>query len=103
ERVLGALPHIELEELDHEGRRALIRSRFEGAAVPADIEKAIVDRAGGNPFFIIELVEALVDRRVVSLEGDGEERRVVRRPGVPIALPTTLEGVIAARLDELPE
>ena len=104
ERVLSAVPHIELEELDHDARRALIRARFDGASVPPDVEKAIVDRAGGNPFFITELVEALVERKVVSIESSGEgERRVVRKPGVAIQLPTTLEGVIAARLDELPE
>ncbi len=103
EHVLGELPHVEVEELSDPDRRALIRARFEGASVPADVENAIVERAGGNPFFLIELVEALLERGVVALHGEGSERRVVRKPGVPIALPTTLEGVVAARLDELPE
>jgi tetratricopeptide (TPR) repeat protein len=103
ERLLSAIPSIELEELDDAARRALVRARFHGAAVPVEIETAVVDRAGGNPFFIIELIEALIDREAVWVEGEGDHRRVVRTPGVPIALPTTLEGVIAARLDELPE
>ena len=101
--VLSAIPRMEVQELAEDERRQLIRVRFDGAEVPADVQRAIVERAGGNPFFITELVEALIDRRVVTVEGRGDKRRVVRKPGAPIALPTTLEGVIAARLDELPE
>ncbi|MCA9608402.1 MAG: hypothetical protein KC619_22490, partial [Myxococcales bacterium] len=62
-----------------------------------------VHRAGGNPFFLIELVDALLDRGAVWVEGEGAHRRVVRRSGAAFALPTTLEDVIAARLAELPE
>jgi tetratricopeptide (TPR) repeat protein len=101
EGALGAVPRLELGELDKDERLALVRARFQGAAVPPDVMAAIVERAGGNPFFLIELVDALLERGVVVVEGEGEARRVVRRPG-PIALPTTLEGAIAARLSELP-
>jgi len=101
--ILSGLPHIEVGELGDAERRRLITGRFDGAQVPSEVSQSIVERAGGNPFFIIELVEALVDRGVVRIDGEGVDRRVVRKPGVPIALPTTLEGVIAARLDELPE
>jgi tetratricopeptide (TPR) repeat protein len=101
--VVSAAPQITLSGLAPEHRRQLVRSRFEGARVPAEIERAIVERAGGNPFFLQELVDALVERGAVAIEGDGAERRVVRRPELAIALPTSLEGVIAARLGELDE
>ncbi len=101
EKALRGVPRLELGELDLEGRIALVHARFAGAQVPVEVEQAIVERAGGNPFFVIELVDALFERGVVSIEGEGEARRVVRKPG-PIALPTTLEGAIAARLVELP-
>ena len=101
DKALGGAPRLELGELDREGRLALVRARFAGAQVPSDVEQAVIDRAGGNPFFVIELVDALFERGIVSIEGTGAERRVVRKPG-PIALPTTLEGAIAARLAELP-
>jgi tetratricopeptide (TPR) repeat protein len=101
EKALRGVPRLELGELDLEGRTALVHARFAGAQVPTDVEQAIVERAGGNPFFVIELVDALFERGIVSIEGEGEARRVVRKPG-PIALPTTLEGAIAARLVELP-
>jgi tetratricopeptide (TPR) repeat protein len=101
DKALDGVPRLELGELDKEGRLALVRARFSGAQVPADVEQAVIDRAGGNPFFVIELVDALFERGIVSIEGAGAERRVVRKPG-PIALPTTLEGAIGARLAELP-
>ena len=100
--VLQSVPRMDLTELDAPSRLALIRARFEGANVPGDIEQAVVERAGGNPYFICELVEALQERGIVHVEGDGNARVVIRRPG-PIALPTTLEGTIAARLAELPD
>ena len=103
ERLVSSVPRVDLDELGEEDRRAFIRARVGGAGMPIDVERAIVQRAGGNPFFIMELVEALLDRGVIGLEGEGEARRVVRRSGAPIALPTTLEGLIGARLDELPE
>ncbi|MEM9191840.1 MAG: protein kinase [Myxococcota bacterium] len=103
EQAIASVPHIDLAELSDEERKSLVRDRFEGATVPHEVMTAITDRAGGNPFFLVELVEALVDRGAVRVEGNAGQRRVARRPGVPIALPTTLEGVIAARLDELPD
>jgi tetratricopeptide (TPR) repeat protein/tRNA A-37 threonylcarbamoyl transferase component Bud32 len=103
DHLLSGIPAIELGDLDEAARRAFVRQRFRGASVPPDVEDAVVDRSGGNPFFIVELVEALIDRGVVKVVESGDQRRVVRQPGIPMALPTTLEGVIAARLDELPE
>ncbi len=106
ERVTSALagvPEIALYELGDDDRRALLRKHFGDADVPEDVERAILSRAGGNPFFLIELVDALLERGVVTI-GDGMgRRRVTKRPGASIQLPTTLEGVIASRLDELPE
>lgn len=103
EGLLGSIPRIEVEELEDEDRRALIAARFGDARVPHDIQQAIMHRAGGNPFFLIELIDALLDRGVLSVEGEGPAKRVTRRAGAAFALPTTLEDVIAARLGELPE
>ncbi|MEM9068083.1 MAG: protein kinase [Myxococcota bacterium] len=98
--VFRGVPRIELRELGESARGQLIQACFD-AEVPTEIHQLIENRAGGNPFFIVELVEALEERDAVRVELKHGERRVVRRPEVPIHLPTTLEGVIAARLDEL--
>ncbi len=98
--VFRGVPRVELGELAPETCAQLIEATFE-AEVPTEIHQLIENRAGGNPFFIIELVEALEERDAVRIELRDGRRRVQRRPEVPIQLPTTLEGVIAARLDEL--
>jgi tetratricopeptide (TPR) repeat protein len=103
EELLSGVARIELGELGDEDRRALIAARFGDARVPRDIQQQIIHRAGGNPFFLIELIDALVDRGVLHVEGTGTRKRVLRRSGAAFALPTTLEDVIAARLGELPD
>lgn len=100
EPVLRGLLRIDLEELAEEDRRALVEAHLGGAHVPPDVLNAIVHRAGGNPFFLKELLDALLERGLLRFE-EGPERRVVRRVGGAFALPSTLEDVIAARIAEL--
>ena len=57
-------------------------------------------RTGGNPFFVEELVQALVDDG--TLEGARGARRLAR-PLREIAVPPSVHDVLAARLDRLPE
>ena len=73
---------IDLEPLDPEAERSLLRALSEGA-LPADAEARLVAYAEGNPLYLEELARAL---------GEG---------GTGSALPSTLEGVIMARLDRL--
>src|SRR5262249_29412829 len=64
------------------------------------LSRNIVERAQGNPFFLEELINALVER------GDFEgERGSFRLKGgiVAIPLPSTVQAVIAARIDRLEE
>jgi predicted ATPase/class 3 adenylate cyclase len=64
------------------------------------LSRNIVERAQGNPFFLEELVNALVER------GDFEgERGAYRLKGGidAIPLPSTVQAVVAARLDRLGE
>jgi tetratricopeptide (TPR) repeat protein len=100
--IFRGIPRLDLGELAEEDRRALIAAKLGEALVPPELHQAIVHRAGGNPFFVLELVDALLERGVIHVKGEGSERHVVRRPGATLALPTTLEDVIAARIAELP-
>ena len=100
------LVRIELRGLSAEHQLRLLQSRFgviEGVrAVCADL----LPRAGGNPFFLLEMVDALLERgrfEIHEREGGGQELVAVERPGeVALPLPSTLEQLIADRLNELP-
>jgi class 3 adenylate cyclase/tetratricopeptide (TPR) repeat protein len=67
--------------------------------LPADLARKIEDAAEGNPFFVEELLSMLVDEGV--LERNGDAYRVTRTLG-EIAVPPTIELLLAARLDHLP-
>jgi class 3 adenylate cyclase/tetratricopeptide (TPR) repeat protein len=57
-------------------------------------------RTGGNPFYIEEVVQSLVDSR--ALDGRKSAYRLVRSVD-DIAIPPTVQAVLAARIDRLAE
>jgi tetratricopeptide (TPR) repeat protein len=63
------------------------------------LKSFLVERAGGNPFFIEEIVRALVNTGV--LEGTRGNYRLAR-PFPSIEVPPTVQAVLAARVDALP-
>jgi class 3 adenylate cyclase/tetratricopeptide (TPR) repeat protein len=66
----------------------------------ADLPARIRDHTRGNPFFIEEVVRALVDGE--SLTGERGAYRAARRIG-SLGVPATIEALLAARIDRLPE
>ena len=70
------------------------------ADVPESLRGLIAERAEGNPFFMEELVNMLLDQGVIVDEGGAWHFQPERLHGV--AVPTTLVGVLQARLDALP-
>ena len=60
----------------------------------------IANRTGGNPFFIEEIVRSLVESG--SLEGTAEHYRL-RTPVDQLEVPASVQSVLAARIDSLPE
>ena len=64
------------------------------------LSRNIAERARGNPFFIEELVHSLVERG--DFEGDRGAYRL--KGGIEsIPLPVTVQAVLSARIDQLPE
>ncbi|HET9722682.1 MAG TPA: adenylate/guanylate cyclase domain-containing protein [Actinomycetota bacterium] len=69
-----------------------------GADPPADVVEPILRRSEGNPFFAGELVRMMIEDG--TLERSDGSWRLER--ALPTALPDTVQGVIASRLDLLP-
>jgi class 3 adenylate cyclase/tetratricopeptide (TPR) repeat protein len=65
----------------------------------AGLRRILVERVGGNPFFLEEIVRTLVETGVLS--GQKGAYRVVK-PLAEARVPATVQAVIAARMDRLP-
>jgi class 3 adenylate cyclase/tetratricopeptide (TPR) repeat protein len=81
---------IQLAPLDESSARELVRSLVGKENAREDLTRALVERTSGNPFFIEELVRTL-------RESGGLQQRLT-----DIALPSSIQSVIAARIDRLP-
>ena len=64
--------------------------------VPEELRTAVLSRAEGNPLYAEEFVRMLVDRGLLVRNGGGWE---LRGPDLPV--PTSVQAIIAARLDTL--
>jgi class 3 adenylate cyclase/tetratricopeptide (TPR) repeat protein len=67
--------------------------------LPEDVRVRIRERAEGVPLYAVETVRMLLDRGLLKQEGS---RYVVSGPVEELAVPESLQGLIAARLDGLP-
>jgi tetratricopeptide (TPR) repeat protein len=103
---LEELVRIELKGLSAEHQLRLLQSRFGVIDGVRTVCADLLPRAGGNPFFLLEMVDALLERgrfEIHEREGGGQELVSIERPGeVALPLPSTLEQLIADRLNELP-
>jgi class 3 adenylate cyclase/tetratricopeptide (TPR) repeat protein len=78
---------LALSPLSDEQTAELIGSLLGRPVLAADSQRALLERAGGNPLYAEQFVELYVE------QGSTDE----------LPLPETLQGIIAARLDGLPE
>ncbi len=65
----------------------------------APLKGLLIERAGGNPFFLEESVRDLAQSGVLSGE---RERYRLERPVTAIHVPSTVRSVLEARIDRLP-
>ena len=80
------------------GQHDAISDRCQRHVDPGILVDFFVERAQGNPFFIEELINALVERG----DFEGEQGAYLLKGGIDaIPLPTTVQAVVAARIDRL--
>ena len=103
ESVEGAI-RVDLEPLSPASSRALVAEIMQRVdQIPATLVDVVVERAEGNPFYVEELIKVLIDSGVIDAPEDGSAWRVVADRFDQLTLPSTLSGVMQARLDGLTE
>jgi class 3 adenylate cyclase len=98
----GGIPNatsIVLEPLGLDDNDRLVEGLMPGG-IPAELRRRIVELADGNPLFTEELVRMFVDRGVIRFV-DGRWQLALAVDELEV--PGSVQAVLAARLDALPE
>jgi len=87
-----------LDPLDPDDASRLVGQLLTIEELPSELHARIVERAGGNPFFVEEILRHLIDQGRIQRVDDGWRAE----PGLTtLAIPDTVQAVLAARIDLL--
>jgi class 3 adenylate cyclase/predicted ATPase len=89
---------LALSRLDWRDRTALAIQIAGGKALPEEVVAQIADRTDGVPLFIEEFVRSVLESGLLREKAD---RYVLDGTLPPLAIPTTLQDLLMARLDRL--
>ena len=99
--LLEGKVRIELARLTGEEQIRLVAARLGVRDGVAEICAELTPRVGGNPFYLLEMIDALLERGLLEIQEDA----LVRTHGADLeamGLPSTLEQLLADRIQELP-
>jgi class 3 adenylate cyclase/tetratricopeptide (TPR) repeat protein len=90
---------LRLDPLGKESADEMLAALLGDGAEMAQLKRVIIERTEGNPFFMEETVQVLLDEG--SLVRDGSATKLTRPLG-ELKIPPTVQGILAARIDRLP-
>src|SRR6266478_2687498 len=88
---------LRLDTLSEEGAAAMLSALLGDGVELAPLKRLVIERTEGNPFFIEEMVQALFDEGALVRNGVVK----VARSLAQLRLPSTVQGILAARIDRL--
>jgi len=89
---------LRLDPLGQEDAQELLAALLGESADLRPLKHFILEKTEGNPFFMEEMVQALIEQGVVVHDAGGARCNV---PLPALKIPTTVQGVLAARIDHL--
>jgi class 3 adenylate cyclase/predicted ATPase len=92
------MTQLTLTRLTHQQVEEMVLRVTGGKPLPAEVLQQIVEKTDGIPLFVEELVKTILESGLVREEA---ERYVLSGPLSPLAIPTTLQDALMARLDRL--
>ena len=99
--LLGtSLEEIHLISLSDAETNALIVNLLKENDLPDNLERLILKKSEGNPFFVEEVIRMLIERGLIAKEnGHWSTKKEIEA----IEIPDNLQGLLLARIDRLPE
>ncbi|MBW2113014.1 MAG: AAA family ATPase [Deltaproteobacteria bacterium] len=98
ESVAWPYKEISLKALSKAHTRAMLESLLRENSLPSELDKFVMDRVEGNPFYLEEMINSLIDSNTLVRQADGWR---ISQPLDQSRLPTTIKGLLSARLDRL--
>ncbi len=100
ERIGLRLTQIKLDNLSEEESRSFIEQLINTKNIPQVVQKAVLGKSEGNPYFIEELIRMLINEGVLVKRG---ESYTVSSIIDEDKIPDSLQGLLTARIDRLPD
>jgi ABC-type oligopeptide transport system substrate-binding subunit/class 3 adenylate cyclase/ribosomal protein L40E len=91
-----------LQPLTADQSQRLVLNLLTATQLPHDLRQRILERAEGNPFYVEEIIRALIAKGAIAEDDESGQWQIAAEVSA-IAIPDTLNGVLTARIDGLPE
>lgn len=89
---------IRLHDLSSSDTKEMLHSLLQTEHVPSELETFVQEKVEGNPFYMEEVVNALIDTEILVQEGcNWKMTKSISEADIP----STIQGVLTARLDRL--
>lgn len=89
---------IRLQDLSFSEAQDMLESLLESETIPSDLKRFVQDKAEGNPFYLEELVNSLIETETL-IRDNGSWK--IARPITESEISSTIHGLISGRLDRL--
>jgi len=98
-KALGdSYQEIRLEDLSASETQEMVESLLKTDSLPSDLRHLVQENTGGNPFYLEELINALIEvESLTRVEDSWRMSRSIFDSGIP----STINGLISARIDRL--
>ena len=89
---------IRIHDLSPADAHGMVKSLLKTNQIPSSLKSFILEKVEGNPFFLEEIINSLIETEVlIRCNGSWE----LKRPVTEKDIPGTVHGIITARLDRL--
>jgi class 3 adenylate cyclase/tetratricopeptide (TPR) repeat protein len=99
---ISSLPHsyleITLQDLSRSDSQEMVQSLLRADVIPSDLQRFIQQKAEGNPFYLEEAINSLIESDFLVRDNGGW--RITQQIGAA-NISSTIHGVISARVDRL--
>jgi predicted ATPase len=90
---------IQLQDLTLPEVQKMVMSILKSAAIPEELRKFIQEKVGGNPFYLEEMINSLIESETLTRDADNWQlARTIRESDIPSTV-----HVISGRIDRLDE